>query len=95
MSFPSSLKQLLQRTKHLKQIFQLIWQSGPRWTAVSLLLFLIQGILPLISLYLLKLVVDVAAATDAETAFSKVAVLIALTGAVTLINTFIVLTWEG
>ena len=95
MSASAAVKQIIQRTGHLKQVARLIWQSGPRWTAISLLLFLIQGLLPLVSLYLLKLVVDVAAsadaaaAADAQAVFGKVALLIALTGAVTLISTFI------
>lgn len=81
--------------KHLKQILLLVWQSGSHWTIASLILFIIQGILPLLSLYLLKMVVDVAATVELSTAvnqdavFKEVIFLIALAGAVALVGTLI------
>ena len=38
--------------------FLLVWQSAPGWTLVSAFLVVLQGILPLASLYLMKLIVD-------------------------------------
>lgn len=92
MTTETIAKLALQRLLHLKQVLQLVWQSGPGWTMASLILFIIQGILPLLSLYLLKLVVDAAAAADLtttaneEVAFGKVAFLIVLAGAVALVS---------
>jgi len=40
------------------QALRLVWQSGPGWTIANLVLLVIQGLLPLLSLYLMKLVVD-------------------------------------
>jgi ATP-binding cassette subfamily B protein len=94
MNTGKTTKLALQRLRHLKQTLRLIWQSGPIWTIATLILFIIQGILPLLLLYLLKLVVDAAAAADLATttesaAFGEVAILIALAGAVTLFSAFL------
>jgi ATP-binding cassette, subfamily B, bacterial len=43
---------------NLQRAILLVWQSSPRWTLVSLALLVVQGILPLIALYLLKLLID-------------------------------------
>jgi ATP-binding cassette subfamily B protein len=92
MSTRETIKLIRHSTQNLKQVLLLVWQSGPGWTIASLILFIIQGILPLLSLYLLKLVVDAAAAADIatvaneEVAFGKVAFLIALAGAVALVG---------
>jgi ATP-binding cassette subfamily B protein len=92
MSTRETIKLTRQYTQNLKQVLLLVWQSGPGWTIASLILFIIQGVLPLLSLYLLKLVVDVAAAADIaavaneEVVFGKVAFLIALAGAVALVG---------
>ena len=56
----------------------------------SLALLIVQGALPLLSLYLIKLVVDAVAtglaAPDKGVAFGRVALLIGLTGVVTLVS---------
>jgi ATP-binding cassette subfamily B protein len=90
MSTHETINAIRQRLQYLKSALRLIWQSGPGWTIANLILFIVQGILPLLSLYLLKLVVDAAAAVDTATAyeggtFGKVAFLIALAGVVSLI----------
>jgi ATP-binding cassette subfamily B protein len=58
----------------------LVWRSSPAWTLASGGLVLVQGVLPLASLYLVKLVVDAVAAglesPGADGSFSRVAVLI-------------------
>src|SRR5262249_37879643 len=35
-----------------------IWHSSPKWSILSILLVVLQGVLPLITLYLVKLAVD-------------------------------------
>ena len=69
---------------------RLVWQSAPGWTVASLALVVIQGALPLASLYLMKLVVDAVTtgllAADKGAAFEQVALLIGLTGGVALVS---------
>jgi len=68
----------------------LVWQSTPTWTLANVVLTLLQGALPLLSLYLIKLVVDSAAgglaAPDPGIAFQRVAFLIGLAGMVALVS---------
>jgi ATP-binding cassette, subfamily B, bacterial len=81
------------RVRHVWQLARacrLVWHSSPRWTAASIGLLFLQGILPLVTLYLVKLVIDAVASeqTTAETApaFARVAFFIALAGAATLLG---------
>jgi ATP-binding cassette subfamily B protein len=63
----------------------LVWSSAPAWTALQLVLLVAQGIIPLATLYLTKLIVDaVTAAVGAEgtAALGRVGVLIVLAGVV-------------
>ena len=48
-----SLKQL-----RIGKALRLVWQSSPAWTMASLSLIILQGTLPLLALYLMKLVID-------------------------------------
>ncbi len=43
---------------NLRRAIDLVWESSPRWTAVSLGLLLFQGLLPLGQLYLMKCLID-------------------------------------
>ena len=67
-----------------------VWQAGPGWTLASLGLIVVQGVLPLISLYLIKLIIDtvsglVTAGTGGQ-GFSRVAVYIGLAGGAALLT---------
>jgi len=78
-----------QRVQNLKIAIHHIWQSSPVWTIVNFMLLIIQGILPLLSLYLLKLIVDTAATFDSTAAVNddvlkRVAFLILLSGVVAI-----------
>ena len=42
----------------MERSLRLVWQSAPGWTAANFGLIFIQGLLPLASLYLMKLIVD-------------------------------------
>jgi ATP-binding cassette subfamily B protein len=74
----------------LQRAFLFVWHSAPGWTLVNLGLVLLQGVLPLCALYLLKLVVDSAAAgaaaADKHAAFARFLLLVALSGGVTLVS---------
>ena len=77
-----------ERSFRLGRTLRLVWESAPRWTAVNIVLLLVLGLLPLLSLYLMKLVVDEVvagmASSDKDAAFNQVALLIGFTGIVVL-----------
>jgi len=73
----------------MKYVLRLIWKIAPGWTIASGLLILITGTLPLVTLYLMKLIVDDvnAGATSAGNGdFGRIQVLIALSGFVALLT---------
>lgn len=43
---------------NFRQALRFVWESSPRWTLANIFLLLIQGLLPLVTLYLIKLLVD-------------------------------------
>lgn len=79
-----------QQALRLLRAVRLVWESGPGWTAATVVLTFIQGILPLISLYLIKLVVDTVAAglSDANRTdvLGRALLYILLEGVVTLVG---------
>jgi ATP-binding cassette subfamily B protein len=86
-------KPLLQKFKgriHLFPALRLVWQSSPYWTLARSGLIILQGLLPLASIYLAKLVVDTITAgmTGAEPAiaFQAVIPLLCLAAIVTLLT---------
>lgn len=74
----------------LNRAVRFVWQAGPGWTIASLALVVIQGILPLLTLYLIKLIIDAVTfaltAPDKIAAFRHVALLIGFAAAVALLN---------
>jgi ATP-binding cassette, subfamily B, bacterial len=84
------LKHKVQIWQNLRRAIELVWRSAPLWTVTSLLLLVVQGFLPLVSLYLMKLLVDGVtaglAATDKAAAFQQVFWLVVLAGVVTLLS---------
>lgn len=44
--------------RQLSQAVRFVWQSGPTWTIANVVIFILQGILPLLALYIMKLVID-------------------------------------
>jgi ATP-binding cassette subfamily B protein len=88
-----TLKSRIVLSLRLGRAFKFVSQSAPKLTVANLSLVIVQGILPLLTLYLMKLVVD--AVTEGLTtpdkiiAFKKVLFLIILAGAITLFNTLI------
>ena len=43
---------------HLAEAVRLVWHAAPGWTALNAVLAVLQGIVPLITVYLMKLIVD-------------------------------------
>ncbi|MGA9098077.1 MAG: ABC transporter ATP-binding protein [Methanotrichaceae archaeon] len=66
----------------LKQAVSLVWESSPGLTLAGIVLIIVQGSLPLASLYLMKLIVD---SITAGAGFDKVLLFISLAGGVALL----------
>lgn len=83
----AKLKEL--RTLQLGRALRFVWQSAKGWTIANGVLLVMQGVLPLLPLYLMKLMVDAVtaglAAPDKEAAFRHVVFLVVLMGGVTLL----------
>lgn len=76
----------------LRQAITLVWASAPRWTLASALLIFAQGILPLATLYVLKLIIDSVSAGqsfgDIENPFQGVVFLIIIFSGILLLTIF-------
>ncbi|MDM7926873.1 MAG: ABC transporter ATP-binding protein [bacterium] len=83
----------IRRTLRLGRAIRLVWQTARGWTAANALLLAVQGFLPLLTLYLTKLMIDsvVAGTTapDKSAAFGRVASLLAWTGLVALASALV------
>ena len=83
-----SIKKKLKSVLQLGRALRFVWQSAKGWTIAHGVLIVIQGVLPLLPLYLMKLVVDAVtaglAAPDKGIAFKHVVLLVGFMGAATL-----------
>lgn len=55
---PIQLKRILKRLTHLQKALDLVWQSSKTYTIANIVILVLQGILPLVSLYLTKKIID-------------------------------------
>jgi ATP-binding cassette subfamily B protein len=80
----------IERGLGLVRAVRLVCRSAPGWTILNAALQTVQGTLPLLSLYLMKLIVDAVASALASPSpgvvFGRVALFISLAGAVALIG---------
>ena len=58
MQHTESPREKIRRSIRLDRAVRFLWQAGPGWAICSLALLAVQGLLPLLALYLMKLVVD-------------------------------------
>lgn len=83
-----SFQEQRQRAWQLERALRFVWQSAKGWTVASGVLLVVQGTLPLLPLYLMKLVVDAAtaglAAADQGAVLRQVLWLVILMGAASL-----------
>lgn len=74
----------------LDRAVRFVWRASPGWTIASTALLVVQGVLPLLALYMMKLIVDgvtsAVTAPDKIAAFQHVAMLIGLAAAIALLN---------
>jgi ATP-binding cassette, subfamily B, bacterial len=84
------LKTQMTQALHLLPAFKLVWQSSPRWMIARAIALLLQGVLPLVSLFLLKLIIDQVAsstaAIDKTVAFQHALLLLLTLGCVMLLS---------
>lgn len=87
---PDSITTKIQQSLRLGRALRLVWKAAPSWAAASAALLAVQGILPLLSLYLMKLVIDAVsaglAAPEKGTVLGQIAWLVALAGLVALVG---------
>jgi ATP-binding cassette, subfamily B, bacterial len=88
-----SIKLKIRRALQLGRALRFVWQSAKGWTIASGVLIVVQGVLPLLPLYLMKLLVDAVtagvAAPDKGAVLRHVLLLVGLMGAVTLLASLI------
>jgi ATP-binding cassette subfamily B protein len=88
-----SKKLKIKRTLRLGRALHFVWQSTKGWTIANGIFVVVQGVWPLLPLYLMKLTVDAVtaaqAAPDKGAAFKHVLLLGGLMGAVTLFASLI------
>jgi ATP-binding cassette subfamily B protein len=91
MSSMQRLQIKLKKALRLLPALRLVWQSSPGWTTIYIFLLIAQGILPVLQLYLTKLIIDTVSisitSTDRASNFSQLVIFIVLTGVVTLVST--------
>ena len=88
-----SIKLKICRSFQLWRALRFVWQSAKGWTLANSFLIVVQGILPLLPLYLTKLMVDAVTegvtSPDKAGALKHVLLLVACMGAVTLFSALI------
>ncbi len=91
MSSLRKLQRKLKQALRLLPALRLVWQAAPGWTVAYIVLIIVQGILPLLLLYLTKLIIDTVVISsnlsDKTTSGKQLILLLGLTGLVTLVNT--------
>ncbi len=73
-------------TLQIIRAVRLVWDSSASWTIAETVLLVIQGLLPLASLYLMKLIVDGIVAGPSRADFNGIAALIALAALAALLT---------
>ncbi len=85
------IRERLKGALRLRRPLEMVWESARLWTVAAIALMAVQALLPLASLYLVKLTVDAVAegvgAPDKAAALRQVLLLVVLTGALTLLTT--------
>jgi ATP-binding cassette subfamily B protein len=81
----------LRHALRLDRAVRFVWQAAPGWTVAGIALVFVQGVLPLLTLYLMKLIVDAVTvslgAPDKMAAFRHIMLLISFAAGAALLNT--------
>jgi ATP-binding cassette subfamily B protein len=92
MDQPVSTRKKIAQILRIDRALRLVWQAGKGWTIGSFVVLVVQGLLPLLALYLTKLIVDAVSMAitepDKSAAIHSIFVLICIAGAVALLTVF-------
>ena len=84
------LKNKIQVALRFIPALRLVWQSSPQWTVARIVLVIVQGILPLATIYLAKLIIDRVTASLSEgntaDAYDRVLPLIIMAAAIAILT---------
>lgn len=58
MTIPTSVTNKIKNALRIDRAFALVWKASKKWTILGALLTVISGLLPLVALYILKLIID-------------------------------------
>ncbi|MBN1562998.1 MAG: ABC transporter ATP-binding protein [Anaerolineae bacterium] len=90
------LKSLLIRLRRVIRFdlaLRFVWQSTPRWTIATIILVILQGVLPLISLYMMKLMVDTVSdgviSGTPDDFLQRVIIVVIITGVVSILTSLV------
>ena len=90
MGKDTTLRNRIRQTMRLDRAARFVWKAAPGWTLASLGIVLVQALLPLLSLYLIKLIVDgvteALGAADPAAAYGQVLLFIGLAAGVAVIS---------
>lgn len=84
------LREKIRNAVRIDRAVRFVWQASPGWTVLNGALVLVQGVIPLLSLYLLKLIVDTITETvhsgAVEQGAARLVLLVAAAAAVALLQ---------
>ena len=90
MYSPVTFKSKIVNALRIDRSCRLVWQATPKWTLINGLLVLVQGIVPLVALYLIKLIIDTISLAvqtgSTEGTVSRAILLVACAGGVAIIQ---------
>jgi ATP-binding cassette, subfamily B, bacterial len=84
MAALQSITTKLRKALHILPTVQMVWQSSPQWTTANIVLIIVQGFLPLTSLYVTKLLIDALTQGQSATSFQQILYLVLLLGGLTI-----------
>jgi len=84
------ISQKIQQTLRLDRAVKFVWKAAPGWSLISLVLIIVQGVLPLLVLYVMKLIIDAVSfaltVPNQTAAFHQVGLLITLAAGVAMLT---------
>ena len=90
MPTPVSVSEKILNALRIDRSTKLVWKASRKWTIVNALLVLVQGVIPLASLYLIKLIIDTISKAvqsgSAEGAVSHVILLVVIAAGVAIVQ---------
>jgi ATP-binding cassette, subfamily B, bacterial len=88
MAALQSITTKLRKALHILPTVQMVWQSSPQWTTANIILIIVQGLLPLTSLYFTKLLIDALTQGQSVTSFQQILYLVLLLAGLTIAQNF-------